>query len=670
MREMDERWIIRAGQGVPNVPLSYGSVASTSSTLGPSSAQGRSAGPVMQGAAVGNGQWRGGSLSSAMVSSSQHQGASGGAVCLERGRGAAVIDLVQGGDGGTGASRKRGREESHEAARGSSRSAQQSHHALGPEQPSFGSSQFIHPSAAPQYTRAAVVGSGGTHSSDGAMKKKKLYVLDRVGGDIFRAAPQRDAAETTPSDVSAVATVADASATAVRARRASALTVCRTATVPMSSTSRTFDLVTAKQGPSATKVAAAGEAGDGASATMGARLVVDTTIGQKATRAYQPPATNTTQSAASMANRGGSGGGALIDLAMSRNPVPTTPPKQHGAYLGLSPEATIAEALRRATDVPAGVGGKTSAAGLSRSYIVPVVHSAPPMSLKPTQHRPIISTITPRTDHPSLKSNASSSSSSHLEPSRLIMDTTIRKPRTYEGITLLPTASSAAPSGHSRTSDHPQEQPQQQHNPRHHHHHPVRRSPTPPRQRATTALSQRGGSNLVFDTSSLIKIFEWGKERVLDRILSRHRIYIPNVTLDELDKMSKQQSGSSAKLSARAVFCRSVRDWITSKINESQELQRLQRSSSSSDKSADCRRIFIQRRTDVDPEYERRGLVNDDAILGYAVYLRNIRGIVDVPIVFVTEDKMLQLKASSEDFTCVGIQRLLEMEESPFVLLE
>ncbi|CUE94768.1 Hypothetical protein, putative [Bodo saltans] len=315
------------------------------------------------------------------------------------------------------------------------------------------------------------------------------------------------------------------------------------------------------------------------------------------------------------------------------------------------------------------------------------------MSLKASHYQPVATMLNP----------SSASSSSFAAPSRLVVDTALNnnnninggdvaannnrpRERTYDGITLIRTTS---------TSNQHQQQQQRNQQTQQYHSGPTgsfrdnqlppppsssqqqqrRRSPTPPRPRATTALSRRGGSNLVFDTSSLIKIFEWEKEHMLDRIIDHHRIYIPNTTLDELDKMSKQQQAPPQqnhrgdKLTALAMNCRRVRDWIATKTLEGEENQRRHQSAYLSS-SSDARRIFIQRRTDIDPEYERRSLVNDDAILGYAVYLRNVRGITDVPIVFVTEDKMLSLKASSENFTSVSIRKLVEMEESSFQLLD
>jgi hypothetical protein len=413
----------------------------------------------------------------------------------------------------------------------------------------------------------------------------------------------------------------------------------------------------------------------------GSRLVVDTTTPQlpppaeaAASRTYRAPSQITLPTT----NSGSSSKSSVMDFV--QNPSATRifshpSPRDDaatatGSYVGLSPKSAIDKAMRRANDFNL----PSAASGPSRSYIVPVAANRnTQMSLIRSSHYQPVATL--------LNLPSTSTASAFTMPTRLVVDTTLsgagggsgadtasgrQREKTYDGITLI------------RTTQQQQQQnggvqdstrlPDKRH-----------RSPTPPRPRPTTALSRRGGSNLVFDTSSFIKIFEWAKEHLLDKILDRHRIYIPSTTLDELDKMSKQQQQQqqqqqrSDRLTGLAMNCRKVRDWITTKTLEDEELQRHNRSASrgySSATPADTRRIFIQRRTDVDPEYDRRAQVNDDYILGYAVYLRNIRGITDVPIVFVTEDKMLCLKASSENFTCVSIQKLVDMEESSFQLLD
>ncbi|CUG93686.1 Hypothetical protein, putative [Bodo saltans] len=466
----------------------------------------------------------------------------------------------------------------------------------------------------------------------------------------------------------------------------------------------------------------------------GNRLVVDTTTAlaghhhypssSEATTTAAPPPVRTYQAPPQLALPIPSHSGAtiampkasVIDLVRQPSALSSshtsarTPPKRtttHASapsssssaaeYYGLSPKSTINEAMRRASEFSLPASGlrttnssslaSTSAAGPPRTYIVPVMANPHQqhMSLKASHYQPVATMLNP----------SSASSSSFAAPSRLVVDTALNstnggdvaannrpRERTYDGITLIRTTSTSnqqqqrnqqaqqyhsGPAGGFRDNQLPPPPSSQQQQ--------RRRSPTPPRPRATTALSRRGGSNLVFDTSSLIKIFEWEKEHMLDRIIDHHRIYIPNTTLDELDKMSKQQQAPPQqnhrgdKLTALAMNCRRVRDWIATKTLEGEENQRRHQSAYLSS-SSDARRIFIQRRTDIDPEYERRSLVNDDAILGYAVYLRNVRGITDVPIVFVTEDKMLSLKASSENFTAVSIRKLVEMEESSFQLLD
>lgn len=54
--------------------------------------------------------------------------------------------------------------------------------------------------------------------------------------------------------------------------------------------------------------------------------------------------------------------------------------------------------------------------------------------------------------------------------------------------------------------------------------------------------------------------------------------------------------------------------------------------------------IRFQKRAEVIEEYFKRSSNNDDAILGFAVFLR----CEDANVVFVTEDKFLRLKAQSE----------------------
>jgi hypothetical protein len=418
----------------------------------------------------------------------------------------------------------------------------------------------------------------------------------------------------------------------------------------------------------------------------GSRLVVDTTTPHSSKPQLPPPAeaaTSRTYRAPSQitlptTNSSSSSKSSVMDFV--QNPSATrifSPPSPRddaatatGSYVGLSPKSAIDKAMRRANDFNL----PSAASGPSRSYIVPVAANRnTQMSLiRPSHYQPVATLL-------NLPSN--STASAFTMPTRLVVDTTLsgagggsgadtasgrQREKTYDGITLLTTTQQQQHNGGGVQDT---RLPDRRH-----------RSPTPPRPRPTTALSRRGGSNLVFDTSSFIKIFEWAKEYLLDKILDRHRIYIPSTTLDELDKMSKQQQQQqqqqqqrSDRLTGLAMNCRKVRDWITTKTLEDEELQRHNRSASrgySSATPADTRRIFIQRRTDVDPEYDRRAQVNDDYILGYAVYLRNIRGITDVPIVFVTEDKMLCLKASSENFTCVSIQKLVDMEESSFQLLD
>lgn len=166
---------------------------------------------------------------------------------------------------------------------------------------------------------------------------------------------------------------------------------------------------------------------------------------------------------------------------------------------------------------------------------------------------------------------------------------------------------------------------------------------------------------LVFDTSSLLE----SEPGVMNLVLERYRIGIPFTVLDELDCMHKDR-GNAAKNDPAIVVavarlslghdrdwrrCRSheLRNWIAASL------------------AAETSHVLVQKRSEVVEEYDRHASTNDDHILGYAVYLQRH---LSAPVLFVTEDKFLRIKAKSElgkVYAYADVRRLVGMPPMPVV---
>lgn len=172
-----------------------------------------------------------------------------------------------------------------------------------------------------------------------------------------------------------------------------------------------------------------------------------------------------------------------------------------------------------------------------------------------------------------------------------------------------------------------------------------------------TEVSPR--SCIVFDTSTLLEAAKRDERlTLLNRIIAAHRIFIPFLTIDELDKMNK----ASYKLDKtedderRSKLCRAVREWIISRIEQDDAKRRQMLAENRA--AQWCSRIRIQQRSEVDEAYNREACNNDDKILGFAVYLTRGNRESD-PVVFATEDRMLTLKAMGEQVTVTTLETII-----------
>lgn len=182
-------------------------------------------------------------------------------------------------------------------------------------------------------------------------------------------------------------------------------------------------------------------------------------------------------------------------------------------------------------------------------------------------------------------------------------------------------------------------------------------SPPNPRRNDTLDALRYQECQLVMDTCSLIQLHNPAES--LDRIVSRHCLRIPFVIIHELDKMSKGVSipGQPQRIDENLRHrCRAVRNWLDDRLtDQSEERQTL---------ANQVPKVSLQRREDVHEPFQRNVLNNDDSALGFAVFLR-VRGMQQgsngssPPVLLVTEDKMLTLKARAEKVAPVSIGDVL-----------
>ncbi|CAG9571159.1 conserved hypothetical protein [Leishmania major strain Friedlin] len=161
--------------------------------------------------------------------------------------------------------------------------------------------------------------------------------------------------------------------------------------------------------------------------------------------------------------------------------------------------------------------------------------------------------------------------------------------------------------------------------------------------RTATARSCKSSTDMrcfVFDTSSLLD----SEPGVMNLILETSFIGIPFTVLDELDRMHKDRGGSAkgdhvATTSTAGVNSTHDREWRRQRAHELRNWI-----AACLNKEAQSR-LWLQKRTEIVREYDRHATTNDDRILGYAVYLSQHEA---AKVLFVTEDKFLRIKASSE----------------------
>ncbi|CBZ32653.1 hypothetical protein, conserved [Leishmania donovani] len=180
-----------------------------------------------------------------------------------------------------------------------------------------------------------------------------------------------------------------------------------------------------------------------------------------------------------------------------------------------------------------------------------------------------------------------------------------------------------------------------------------------------SAQSRKNSTDMrcfVFDTSSLLD----SEPGVMNLILEKSFIGIPFTVLDELDRMHKDRGGSAkddhavtAAASTAGVNSTHDREWRRQRAHE---LRNWIAACLSNEAQS---HLWLQKRTEVVREYDRHATTNDDRILGYAVYLSQHQA---AKVLFVTEDKFLRIKASSElgkAYAYSDIRKLVGMPPLP-----
>ncbi|KAG5505342.1 hypothetical protein JIQ42_07552 [Leishmania sp. Namibia] len=181
--------------------------------------------------------------------------------------------------------------------------------------------------------------------------------------------------------------------------------------------------------------------------------------------------------------------------------------------------------------------------------------------------------------------------------------------------------------------------------------------------RTTNASSRKSGNGksemkcFVFDTSSLLD----SEPGVMNLVLEKWLLAIPFTVLDELDRMHKDRGGGGGKSDHAAAGANGThdREWRRQRAHELRNWI----AACLTDESKS--RLLLQKRTEVVEEYDRHATSNDDRILGYAVYLSQHQA---AKVLFVSEDKFLRIKASSElgkAYAYNEVRRLVGMPPLP-----
>ncbi|KAG5484109.1 hypothetical protein LSCM1_05964 [Leishmania martiniquensis] len=166
------------------------------------------------------------------------------------------------------------------------------------------------------------------------------------------------------------------------------------------------------------------------------------------------------------------------------------------------------------------------------------------------------------------------------------------------------------------------------------------------RMRTASTNSRKSGSDtsdmkcFVFDTSSLLD----SEPGVMSLVLEKWLLGIPFTVLDELDRMHKDRGcgvgiGKSDHVATAGANGTHDREWRRQRAHE------LRNWIAACLSDASKSHLLLQKRTEVVEEYDRHATTNDDRILGYAVYLTQHQA---AKVLFVSEDKFLRIKASSE----------------------
>lgn len=168
-------------------------------------------------------------------------------------------------------------------------------------------------------------------------------------------------------------------------------------------------------------------------------------------------------------------------------------------------------------------------------------------------------------------------------------------------------------------------------------------APSPPVECASSTVNSRRPINagskseftksrssrcVVFDTSSLL-VSDPG---ALTLLSEKWVACIPYTVVDELDKMNKTRIPEGLNEDVRR-----DRDW---RRHRARELRNWMTSMLTSKNS----HLRVQKRDEVLDSYRTSTLCNDDAILGFGVYLKKKKE----RVLFITEDKFLGIKAKAE----------------------
>ncbi|CAJ1006661.1 putative PIN domain containing protein [Leishmania naiffi] len=177
---------------------------------------------------------------------------------------------------------------------------------------------------------------------------------------------------------------------------------------------------------------------------------------------------------------------------------------------------------------------------------------------------------------------------------------------------------------------------------------------------------------VIFDTSSLLD----SEPGVMNLVLEKWFVGIPFTVLDELDRMHKDRGGGggSGKSDHGATTAAAAAAPAPAGVSGTHDREwRRQRAHELRNWIAACLsdaaqgRLLLQKRTEVVQAYDMHATTNDDRILGYAVYLKQQRA---ATVLFVTEDKFLRIKASSElgkAYAYSDIRKLVGMPPLPKV---